>query len=415
MILRFKWASLQLQYLCSPKIKDADDLRAQLQNLPKELEDIYTKIYRQIEDLNPEKRRIAETTLTWLLCGKRLIRSQEFLALVVPSSFKGATSENLIELCCSLITHDDNLSMFRFAHLTVREFLGRRAEYTEIECNSIVAESCLEYVVKLRPKYGDKAKTLDYAQGSFHDYAILFWPVHCQLSRTNRSKARFKRLLAILVPKAGPAPRFATWMTEARRAVYHLAEDDRYSLGGRVKACFSSPPDAVFLACAFDIPELLGAGLPNVKNEEDRTCLEIAADWSACDVITLLLERGLCVDGKDRRFLSAVRAAASGGGFEVLELILSAAQEFHIDLQTLVIAVAYDNYDARALKCLLDADSEFQLTNDILEVVAKERRRPGERYHPRKEHLELLLDRDEGIEISDRTMQMVLKALTKVL
>lgn len=55
--------------------------------------------------------------------------------------------EQVLDLCHNLVVYDEGLDVFRFAHLSVREFLEKRPEFSDISCNILAAESCLLQMV----------------------------------------------------------------------------------------------------------------------------------------------------------------------------------------------------------------------------------------------------------------------------
>ena len=57
--------------------------------------------------------------------------------------FNQLTKEHILEMCSNMIVFDPTLDTFRFAHLSVREFLEKRAEYTKEATNDLTAERCL--------------------------------------------------------------------------------------------------------------------------------------------------------------------------------------------------------------------------------------------------------------------------------
>lgn len=56
------------------------------------------------------------------------------------------SAEDLVDLCSSFVVLDTELDIFRFAHLSVREFLETKSDYEPDKNHALVAELCLRYL-----------------------------------------------------------------------------------------------------------------------------------------------------------------------------------------------------------------------------------------------------------------------------
>ena len=56
------------------------------------------------------------------------------------------SAEDLVDLCSSFVVRDTGLDVFRFAHLSVREFLETKGDYEPDRNHALVAELCLRYL-----------------------------------------------------------------------------------------------------------------------------------------------------------------------------------------------------------------------------------------------------------------------------
>ena len=144
----FRWASLQLDVLRA--LKRDEDIRAKLGKLPPKLEQLYVEVYNNLISAQGDVgRSIINNALKWLLCAQEELRAPYFLVAVAANlGIDGDLSkEDLLELCNNLVVYDDGLQIFRFAHLSVREFLENKSEFTEVSCHSLAAECCLLQVL----------------------------------------------------------------------------------------------------------------------------------------------------------------------------------------------------------------------------------------------------------------------------
>jgi hypothetical protein len=259
-------------------MKKAADVRNELGRLPKKLADIYAKIYEQVEEGGDQQ--FAERALRWLLCSKAPLSTADLLSVVFTDTTEDsppADAATLLEICCNLLVLDDVLHTFRFAHLSVREYLETRPEYVEIELHKPVAEICLSLLAKAGLSRAVLKDTAAQSGGSLHEYAVLYWPVHCQLSGINRAKGMLRNRFASFVLKSEVTTAFTKGMEEAKIVARSLRYED--ALRGKLKDCFCSPPSTFFLACAFNFPEVIrnGAVISSGKNEEGLMGLHIAA------------------------------------------------------------------------------------------------------------------------------------------
>lgn len=136
---------MQLQGLCGAKTDEA--VRQRLGRLPPKLEDLYFELYEKLtKDSEEADREVTINAFSWLLCAQRRLTSAEFLAAVSTTplrNFGRLTRDHVLEMCSNMIVFDSTLDTFRFAHLSVREFLEKRPEYTSTTTNSLAAGRCL--------------------------------------------------------------------------------------------------------------------------------------------------------------------------------------------------------------------------------------------------------------------------------
>jgi len=138
---------MQLQYLCSFSMDP--DIQKCLRQLPPDLDTLYAKLYNVLSNKPGEfKMVIFRNVLSWLLYTQRTLESTEFLAVVstIPLISKDTVSisrDLVLKLCNNFVVFNAQLDTFRFAHLSVREFLERRQEYISTATNTLAAEAYL--------------------------------------------------------------------------------------------------------------------------------------------------------------------------------------------------------------------------------------------------------------------------------
>lgn len=215
---RFLWVTLQIENLCSNRMGVEEDVRSELSRLPEDLIAIYARIYEQMSNLGQRSRVILEKTLKWLLCAQKQLSVDEFLAAVsidVEGTFGKVTKENVLRMCYNFVTLDPELNVFRFAHLSVKEFLETRTEYTSPAANCLVAETCLAICLN---------RCIGSAVGlaiKLQDYAVVYWAFHCHMAKECRSRGLLKQLFNDFTrPRNDQSSPYAKWDRKARALIH---------------------------------------------------------------------------------------------------------------------------------------------------------------------------------------------------
>jgi hypothetical protein len=218
---RFRWASMQLQYLCSFKFDD--DIKRSLGRLPPDLYTLYGDIYDVLSKTPGDRgAMVFQNVLRWLLCAQKRLETEEFLAVVSVDPSDTADSdpiaqEDVLEICNNFVVFDNQLNTFRFAHLSVREFLEQRVNI--LAANRLMAEICLWSVLSEEDKdattdllhqLGLRASPVsapsDASQhsvqrpstnpsGILYGYAVTHWATHCELAGIERESGALRLLL----------------------------------------------------------------------------------------------------------------------------------------------------------------------------------------------------------------------------
>ena len=117
---------MQLHNLCSLRLNIEEDLVNELEKLPEDLANTYTQIFEHVKRLAHKSRIIVERSLKWLLCQARELSEAEFLAAVsIGTELESVnlTKRKVLFICGNLVIFDHELKVFRYAHLSVREYL----------------------------------------------------------------------------------------------------------------------------------------------------------------------------------------------------------------------------------------------------------------------------------------------------
>ncbi len=200
---------MQLQYIRGLRLET--DVWKRLGKLPTNLRNLYEETYVQtMGTYGACERSIAEAGLRLLLCLEKQLTTKEFLVALSYSQDEiiELSTEEVLDLCFNFVIEDSETDVFRFAHLSVREFLETRHGFSGEESNATAAKCCFQYLQseKVLGRYssisasgyleGDNDSAtndayLSYAhqswdssgEGSLHTYFAHCWPLHLGASR----------------------------------------------------------------------------------------------------------------------------------------------------------------------------------------------------------------------------------------
>ncbi|KAF9774897.1 hypothetical protein IL306_007059 [Fusarium sp. DS 682] len=324
------------------------DIEKHLREPPQTLRESYKLICDRINQLSNESRSIAEKTLKWLLCAQRTLRASELLATISGESGERYSESDVLDRCFSLVDLDHEFQVFRFSHLSVREYFelyteSRRstaqddatehlapagdnspARWDVMAAHAMAAETCLQMLMT----NGKRTYTGLPVDNEFYVYSMVHWVGHCQRSGVLlRENKTLKALLArFLTQNNGQASRvFVEWNWAIVAATEHGSWDYN-DIQNDLKSITSFPADPLFAVCAVGahVKLLLDNGAvasPVVINPP----IYEAAKGGHEAVVELLLDKGCDVGPADAKRWgpeSALVAASEKGHEEVVQLLL---------------------------------------------------------------------------------------------
>lgn len=187
----FRWVALQVDALCdSDRVYSVEDVECLLQKLPKTLEDTYTRILDDLESLPPPSREAIKNVFKLLICTEYPMNIQtlsEALAVLSGSRQVAWDRAAILQMARGLIVMEFERKGFVFAHLSVREFLEKRVEYSGKFAHAVAAEACLRTYLET------DSKTPQYP--NFQAYALTHLGRHCLKSGTLRQEPRLQGLM----------------------------------------------------------------------------------------------------------------------------------------------------------------------------------------------------------------------------
>ncbi|KAI1325809.1 hypothetical protein F5Y16DRAFT_253655 [Xylariaceae sp. FL0255] len=385
----FRWASLQLEAL-SDLVTDLAILE-RLGRLPPELKDLYQEILDKMQQQKAEADRVyTNNALAWLLCSHRRLNSTEFLAAVSTTDGlnESLSKDQVLELCRNLVVFDATLDSFRFAHLSVREFLENHPIYTTNTINAVAGRCCL---VTLTSCYSTTGT------GPLQAYANTFWAQHCQDAGKERDDSPLRPCMETFFSDTTPNSPFGGWnrSTDQEHIDWRSYRKIKQSKTG--KAC------VLRVASVFNFVEVVRCQIELEENMNRLAAMTLlAATHGAMDSF----EEFLGVNGMIVT-IDIVQAAAGNEeyGEEMMALLLNKRGD-QIEITADVVQAAAENYRSgkEVMALLLNKrGDQIEITADVVQAAAKNEE-CGE------EVMALLLDkRGDQVEITADVVQAAAK------
>ena len=317
---RFLWVKLQLQTLCDEGIKREKDVLIELEKNPTEIGQLYESIFDRIARSGPSSRDIAESVLRWLLVSRRPLTTGTILQAVSEAG-DDLEKDEVLDVCRNLVIADDETDTFRFAHLSVQEFLKKREGYADNVLHTFAALRCLEEFESSRRSGHDERARPDPNSKCFYAYAVVNWVYHTLMAK-ERSPDLVEKIESFLRDDGA----FDIWnhdaLESAERQEYFLAntEFEFPCLNGH-KATQTFVIAKLGLIDAFEEQSDLDWNYNNIKGEAP---IHVAAFAGSLEIVKrLIVEKGMDVNHQGDTFFGPLLAACVRGQRDVVEYLLS--------------------------------------------------------------------------------------------
>jgi len=291
-----------------------DDVRDSLKALPETLIDAYGEIYNRIRKQGRRASQLALNAFRWLQCSCEPLRSETLLDAVTvevdgsEEFYRKCTAvkaTDLLKACQNLLILDKRLNVFRFAHLSVEEYL--ETQQLEVDSHTEIAKICLSLLCSPR-SWTDYDISLKTRAGRYHDrhlllYAAVFWPWHL-----NRCSESCQTLAALWEAFASEAT-FQHWIDYHYNRVNTWQSKDTFWL--RSQALHQVERDCLSTVCVFG----LGQKLTSISKSQ--------SGWMAC--IKLKFPRTLIFESVPRgRIVRLLHSMSRIGDLDITKRLLDA-------------------------------------------------------------------------------------------
>ncbi|KAI9675706.1 MAG: hypothetical protein M1817_001073 [Caeruleum heppii] len=341
----FRWVQMQLQYLCSLKTSQA--IKDRLGKLPPKLGDLYEEIYAgKIAQYAEVDKAMAERLFRLLLCGQRRLKVTELCAAIL-SDQEGEplTIEELLDLGCYFVVYDRDLDTFRFAHLSVQEYLERKDDYSSMLNHASAAEACLHTLLKSNVDPAIRFIrniALRNAAREGHDAVVqellghgaeinplpgrfMDVPLSCAVGKGHVStvKLLLENGAAVNTSDARYGSALQVAAMQGHETIVKLLLENDAAVNAQGGLDGSALQAAAFSGNETTVKLLVDNGAAvNAQGGEFDTALQAAAFVGHETIVKLLLDQGAAVNTQSGYYGSALQAAASRGHETIVKLLL---------------------------------------------------------------------------------------------
>ena len=278
------------------------------------------------------------------------------------------SESRLLHLCNNLLVLDSQQNVWRFSHLSVREYFEEN-HYSLYEAHSRIAKACLQLLIETYKEskdgsdYRDRETNHDNRRFGFFEkrhplqmYSRHHWITHIQTQYHDADIALVRLLKRFLGSFSESSVQYQKWN-------HQLSLDFTFrphtSVFTDIDPCEIRPGNAaIFFVCRFSIYTLLAdwwvdAKIPLwQKNESGSNLLELAASTGCRPICEVLIKRGMDVNAHSGKHGSALAAAISNGHIEIVKfLVRECGADPNVDLlsgnysNVLAMAVALGDID----------------------------------------------------------------------
>ena len=311
-------------------------IRGRLGSLPTDLRKSYHETLQQkLESYGEVEKSTTEGALRLLLCLQTKLATKDFIVALSSSTKEHIEicAENILDLCSGFVVIDDELDIFRFTHLSVREFLESQETYGLERSHAFAAQCCFRYLSRstLLEKISILNDREEVFLEYFHEYASFHWPIHLRESSDYRLslplRATTQEFLFGDQKRASPA--FSRWNDILWHNLLYCrwkwpSQHDRKFFDG-----ISLPADCILMTSAWEFWDLLelrikrdSTTLNDRLGIDGETALNIACMFRNLRAAQMLIDSGAEMDIPNKYGETPLHRAAKSAHVEILQLLL---------------------------------------------------------------------------------------------
>ncbi|KAJ5240485.1 uncharacterized protein N7469_002076 [Penicillium citrinum] len=432
----FQWTFLQLHQIQTCRSDAA--VRDRLKTLPKDLYEAYDELWSQIEDFEEPDRILVHRAMLWVIVAENPWSISDLLCAIrvnttaeTPSLAGEIDEEGLLSLCKNFLTIDSNQKVWRFSHLSVREYLEVKLKWTLPRANFHAASACLSWFITMydegnyenvntRIEKQAEPSDISHVVHPFHLYMRHRWPQHVQGAQDDQESTLSSLLKTFLGSPKESSQQYQKWygLTELDpiiriQELSFLSSDDEFdtyqSEYHPVRNFFSrsgirdsfqhfgfdekreiAQDAAVHAMCYYSFSTILSDWWQNgdyditQKNNKGNDVLAISALVGCTEICNMIVERGMDVNFQinGEPHFNALAVACERGNRNMAKCLGEAVTDISLQkddpayVKALMAACEQGYTDI--VKCFVEAGADINLQADsppcgsALIVAAKE-------------------------------------------
>ncbi|KAJ5362328.1 hypothetical protein N7541_003172 [Penicillium brevicompactum] len=357
----FQWASLQIHQMT--KCKSESSVWNRLNRLPGDLQAAYEEVWVEIQSLEEPDKTMVKRALCWTMAARRPMSSEELLSAIrigsngdlLPLGDK-IDEQGLLSLCNNFLAVDSKVKVWRFPHLSIREFLEKNHSRSLSNAQTYAASACLSYMINTyddasldegkdeqlkNKKTGESDDGFDRFH-PFHLYLRHSWFQHFQALNGTESielKALLCQFLGSAYSSSLQYRRWVQWATQDLLIIslsyqwqYYTENYFGISLPREAMRELAPSDSAIFAVCLFSLSSVFldwwEEGVVDVacNNEMGNNLLIPCILGNNLPVCQLLVEGGIGINFIDERgsVHDALSLAAGNERLEILKCFFEA-------------------------------------------------------------------------------------------
>ena len=374
----FQWAALQTHQI--QKCKTESSIWKRLENLPDDLQKAYDEAWNQVEELEEPDKLLTNRAILWVMAAEQPLSTSQLICAArlntngeEPALADEIDEQGLLSLCNNLLTIDSQLKVWRFAHLSVREYLESKMQWTLPRVNFHAASACLTWLITMYDKEDDdiinlsdwdekEAEPTDifHLMHPLHLYIRHHWAKHVRAAQDDKEATLSSLLQTFLGSPEDSSKQYRKWYEVIQEELDRIASipgdvwymQSYLAAGGFDESwndtCeFNQAPHpewgefeselgpsdkAIFAMCHFSFNAILSDWWQDAEfdvslvNERGHNLLTLAARAGCTPICKTLIDKGADVNlqVQGRTYGTALVAAAHRGNIETVKCLVEA-------------------------------------------------------------------------------------------
>ena len=382
---RFRWVELQVDSLCDPDdVQCEEDVEVTAGRLPQTLEATYLETLDKFNNYKGIKRDIVNNALKILLCAQRTLKVAELRGAIsygMDGRLSSYTNADITRISRSFIAIDEETRIYRFAHLSVREFLERQPEFSEQSAHALIATICLSCQLEseaFTETTGTNIITQGQSMFEFEKYAFSYWGRHCCKAGPQRGCGELQKLLYMFLfgIDNGWKP-FEKWC----RAIPEKISDDSIPNRLQVELSHSRSPrfQPLFVICIYGFFEMIGETVISTSDVLDcfnmvgMNPLEVAAYHNNYEMTKELFLHAMRTRNSLEWGQSLLQNAARGcTDIKITQFLLQELQHVCKIEDVIIAAVQNQEHSTGMVRCVISTQPRnFSINETTMEDISE--------------------------------------------